>query len=398
MIKPEDQLKILKENSIDFINDEEFINKLKEKKKLKIKLGVDPSRPDLHLGHAVVLKKLKQFQDLGHEVILIIGDFTARIGDPSGKSKTRPMLTKEEVIENSKSYADQAFKIIDKDKTTLRYNGEWFDKMTFEDVLKLSSKYTVARMLERDDFNNRYKSNQPISISEFLYPIAQGYDSVMIESDVEIGGTDQLFNLLVGRKLQEEEGIKPQIVLTMPIIEGTDGNLKMSKSYDNYIAFTDKPEDMFGKVMSIPDTLIIKYMKYLTDMTSEEIRQIEELLKQPETNPRDIKMDLGVAIVKDFYSEEEAKKAKEHFINVFQKKNNPDEMPEIEINNTDLEIIDLLMTNNLFDSKSEAKRMIKQGAVKIDEEKINDFREVINFKGGEVLRIGKRKFFKIVIV
>lgn len=398
MINPEDQLKILKENAIDFISDEEFINKLKEKKKLKIKLGVDPSRPDLHLGHAVVLKKLKQFQDLGHEVILIIGDFTARIGDPSGKSKTRPMLTKEEVIENAKSYAEQAFKIIDKDKTTIRYNGEWFDKMTFEDVLKLSSKYTVARMLERDDFNKRYTTNQPISISEFLYPLAQGYDSVMIESDVEIGGTDQLFNLLVGRKLQEEENIKPQIVLTMPIIEGTDGNLKMSKSYDNYIAFTDKPEDMFGKVMSIPDTLIIKYMKYLTDMSSEEIRKIEELLKKPEINPRDIKMELGIKIVKDFHTEEEAQKAKEHFINVFQKKNNPDEMPDIKISKTEIEIIDLLIDNKLFDSKSEAKRMIAQGAVKIDEEKIRDFREKLNLKGGEVLRIGKRKFFKIVLL
>lgn len=397
MINPQDQLKILKENAIDFINDEEFINKLKEKKRLKIKLGVDPSRPDLHLGHAVVFKKLKQFQDLGHKVILIIGDFTARIGDPSGKSKTRPMLTKEEVLKNAKSYAEQAFKIIDKDKTTLRYNSEWFDKMTFEDVLKLSSKYTVARMLERDDFNKRYTTNQPISISEFLYPIAQGYDSVMIESDVEIGGTDQLFNLLVGRKLQEEEGIKPQIVLTMPIIEGTDGNLKMSKSYDNYIAFTDKPEDMFGKVMSIPDTLIIKYMKYLTDMTSEEIRKIEDLLKKPETNPRDIKMDLGMTIVKDFYSEEEAKKAKDHFINVFQKKNNPDEIPDLSISNGEMEIIDLLMDNNLFDSKSEAKRMIKQGAVKINEEKISDFRGKLNLKGGEVLRIGKRIFYKIVV-
>jgi tyrosyl-tRNA synthetase len=397
LTNPRDQLKILKENAIDFINDKEFINKLNEKKKLKIKLGVDPSRPDLHLGHAVVLKKLKQFQDFGHEVILIIGDFTARIGDPSGKSKTRPMLTKEEVIENAKSYAEQAFKIIDKDKTTLKYNGEWFDKMTFEDVLKLSSKYTVARMLERDDFNKRYTNNQPISISEFLYPIAQGYDSVMVESDVEIGGTDQLFNLLVGRKLQEEEGMKPQIVLTMPIIEGTDGNLKMSKTYDNYIAFTDKPEDMFGKVMSIPDTLIVKYMKYLTDMTSEDIRKIEELLKQPETNPRDIKMNLGMAIVSDFYTKEEAEKAKEHFINVFQKKNNPDEMPYLNILNGEIEIIDLLMNNNLFESKSEAKRMIKQGAVKINEEKITDFRELLNLKGGEVLRIGKRKFFKILV-
>ena len=398
MIKPQDQLKIIKENTMDFINDEEFINKLKEKKKLKIKLGVDPSRPDLHLGHAVVLKKLKQFQDLGHEVILIIGDFTARIGDPSGKSKTRPMLTKEDVIENAKSYAEQAFKIIDKEKTTLRYNGEWFDKMSFEDVLKLSSKYTVARMLERDDFHKRYSTNQPISISEFLYPIAQGYDSVMIESDVEIGGTDQLFNLLVGRKLQEVDGIKPQIVLTMPIIEGTDGNLKMSKSYDNYIAFTDKPEDMFGKIMSIPDTLIIKYMKYLTDMTSDEINRIQKLLEKPETNPRDIKMDLGITIVKEFYSEEEAEKAKQHFINVFQKKNNPDEMPEIKINNSEIEVINLLTDNNLFDSKSEAKRMIKQGAVKINEEKIGDFRELLSLKGGEVLRIGKRKFYKIVLV
>nr|WP_240739322.1 tyrosine--tRNA ligase [Marinitoga lauensis] len=272
----EKQFDIIKRNTIDLITEEDLKERLKSKKNLRIKLGVDPSRPDLHLGHAVVLKKLREFQDLGHQVVLIIGDFTARIGDPSGRSKTRPMLTKEEVEQNAESYKKQAFKILDPEKTEIRYNSEWLDKLSFYDVIKLSSNYTVARMLERDDFAKRLANNEPISVSEFMYPLAQAYDSVMVEADVEIGGTDQLFNLLVGRKIQEAYGQQPQIVLTMPIIEGTDGNLKMSKSYDNYIAFEDEPFDMYGKVMSIPDTLIIKYMRLATDVSENEIKEYEE--------------------------------------------------------------------------------------------------------------------------
>ena len=311
---PNEQLNILIDNTVDLFSKEELLEKLKKGRPLRIKLGVDPSRPDLHLGHYVVLRKLRQFQDLGHQIVLIIGDFTARIGDPSGRSKTRPMLSMDEVRENARSYAEQVFKILSKEKTEIRYNGEWFDKMSFEQVIRISSKYTVARMMERDDFKKRYDSNQPISVAEFLYPIAQGYDSVMVKSDVEMGGTDQLFNLLVGRKMQEEYEQLPQVVLTMPLIEGTDGNLKMSKSYDNYIAFNDTSRDMFGKIMSIPDTLIIKYMRLLTDLGKTEIDLYESQMKDGLVNPRDIKMKLGQEVVAVFYGREEGVKAQEEFI------------------------------------------------------------------------------------
>ncbi|MFN3283392.1 MAG: tyrosine--tRNA ligase, partial [Pseudothermotoga sp.] len=272
-MQPKEQLEILKKNVVDFVNDEDLLKKLENKKRLRVKLGVDPSRPDLHLGHAVVLFKLRQFQDLGHHVVLIIGDFTAQIGDPSGRDSTRPMLSEEEVKQNARSYQEQAFKILDKNEKEIRFNSEWLSKMTFKDVIKLASKYTVARMLERDDFSKRYSSNTPISIAEFLYPLAQAYDSVAIEADVELGGTDQYFNLLVGRKIQEEMGKEPQVVMTMPIIEGTDGKMKMSKSYGNYVAFNDTPFDMYGKLMSLPDELIIKYMRLLTHLPEEEINQ-----------------------------------------------------------------------------------------------------------------------------
>lgn len=396
MLSVEEQLELIKRNTIDFISDEEMLEKLKSGKQLRIKLGVDPSRPDLHLGHAVVLRKLKLFQELGHKVVLIIGDFTARIGDPSGRSKTRPMLTKEEVIENAKTYTEQVFMLLDKEKTEVRFNGEWFDKMNFEDVLKLASKLTVARMLERDDFNKRYKENQPISISEFLYPLAQGHDSIMIDADVEMGGSDQLFNLLMGRRLLEEAGKKPQIVMTMPLIEGTDGHLKMSKSYDNYIGFTDTPKDMFGKIMSIPDTLIIKYMKYLTNIDPEQIKKYEDQMEKNEVNPRDIKMFLGIEIIKMFHSEEVANDAKEQFIKVFQKNDIPDDIEDLETV-PEINIVDLVENSKVLSSKSEIKRLIKQGGVKIDDEKVDDFKQELVLKGGEILRIGKRNFFKIKI-
>ncbi|KAF2955631.1 tyrosine--tRNA ligase [Marinitoga sp. 38H-ov] len=390
----EKQSDIIKRNTIDFITDEDLKERLKSKKILRVKLGVDPSRPDLHLGHAVVLKKLREFQDLGHQVVLIIGDFTARIGDPSGRSKTRPMLTKEEVEKNAESYKKQAFKILDPEKTEIRYNSEWLDKLTFYDVIKLSSNYTVARMLERDDFAKRLANNEPISISEFMYPLAQAYDSVMIEADVEIGGTDQLFNLLVGRKMQEAYGQKPQIVLTMPIIEGTDGNLKMSKSYDNYIAFEDEPFDMYGKVMSIPDTLILKYMRLATDIPEERILEYEEKMKNNSINPRDIKMVLAFEIVRFFHGEEKANYAQNEFIKVFQKKDIPDEMDEILVEKS-ISAVDLLLKTNSVSSKSEAKRLINQGAVKLNDEKINDPFQLLVINGDEILRIGKRRFFKL---
>lgn len=391
---PNEQLKILIDNTVDLFSKEELLEKLKKGRPLRIKLGVDPSRPDLHLGHYVVLRKLRQFQELGHQIVLIIGDFTARIGDPSGRSKTRPMLSMDEVRENARSYAEQVFKILSKEKTEIRYNGEWFDKMTFEQVIRISSKYTVARMMERDDFKKRYDSNQPISVAEFLYPIAQGYDSVMVKSDVEMGGTDQLFNLLVGRKMQEEYEQLPQVVLTMPLIEGTDGNLKMSKSYDNYIAFNDTSRDMFGKIMSIPDTLIIKYMRLLTDLGKTEIDLYESQMKDGLVNPRDIKMKLGREVVAVFYGQEEGVKAQEEFIKIFRKKDLPDEMETLKATSP-ISVLDLVMLSGETPSKSEAKRLIAQGAVKLNEEKLDDFSRMLEVKGSEVLKIGKRKFFRI---
>ncbi|RAO98956.1 tyrosine--tRNA ligase [Petrotoga sp. 9PW.55.5.1] len=393
-MNPIDQLKIIESNTVDFITNKDFIEKINNKKELKVKLGVDPSRPDLHLGHAVVLKKLKQFQKLGHMVYLIIGDFTARIGDPSGRSKTRPLLSEDEVKENSKSYVEQAFKILDPKKTIVKYNSEWLSKLSFADIINLTSRYTVARMLERDDFNKRLKDNQPISISEFLYPLAQAYDSVMIEADVEIGGTDQLFNLLVGRKLQEEFDQSPQVVITMPLIEGTDGHLKMSKSYDNYIAFNDSPKDVYGKMMSIPDDLIIKYMKYLTDIPKEEIKSYEEKIKNSKINPRDVKMILAEEIVSMLYNKEESKKAKENFIKIFQKKEMPEDLPEIEVKDGET-ILDVITKTGVFSSNSEIKRAINQGAIRINEEKINDFKGLFDFENGSILKVGKKNFFKI---
>lgn len=393
-MNPEDQLRIIQEDSVDLITPEDFLNKLREKGQLKVKLGVDPSRADLHLGHAVVLRKLKQFQELGHIVYLIIGDFTARIGDPSGRSKTRPLLSEDEVRENSKTYVEQAFRILHPDKTVVKFNSEWLSKLSFADIINLSSRYTVARMLERDDFSKRLKENQPISISEFLYPLAQAYDSIVIEADVELGGTDQLFNLLVGRKLQEEFGQSAQVVLTMPLIEGTDGYLKMSKSYDNYIAFNDSPQDIFGKVMSIPDHLIIKYMKYLTDTPKDKIKDIENQMKSEEVNPRDIKMVLAEEIVNLLYNKEEAEKAKQNFVSIFQKREMPEDLPEIQIKSGET-ILDIVSKTNVYDSNSEVKRAIMQGAIRINDEKIKDFKDVVDCDDGAILRVGKKSFFKI---
>jgi tyrosyl-tRNA synthetase len=393
-LNPEDQLRIIQEDSVDLITPEDFLSKIREKGQLKVKLGVDPSRPDLHLGHAVVLRKLRQFQELGHIVYLIIGDFTARIGDPSGRSKTRPLLSEDEVQENSKTYVEQAFRILQRDKTVVKSNSEWLSKLSFADVINLSSRYTVARMLERDDFSKRLKENQPISISEFLYPLAQAYDSIVIEADVELGGTDQLFNLLVGRKLQEEFGQSPQVVLTMPLIEGTDGYLKMSKSYDNYIAFTDSPQDIFGKVMSIPDHLIIKYMKYLTDIPKDKIKDIENQMKSEEVNPRDIKMILAEEIVTLLYNKKEAEKAKQNFVSIFQKREMPEDLPEIQIKKGET-ILDIVSKTDVYDSNSEMKRAIMQGAIRINDEKIKDFKNVVDCEDGAILRVGKKSYFKI---
>ena len=393
MIKAEEQLRILKRNVEELISEEELLERLKTGKPLRVKLGVDPSRPDLHLGHAVVLKKLREFQDLGHIVVLIIGDFTARIGDPSGRSKTRPMLSAEEAKKNAVSYQEQAFKILDRSKTELRFNSEWLEPLNFEDVIRLAAKYTVARMLERDDFEKRYKNGEPISIAEFLYPIAQAYDSVAVKADVEMGGTDQKFNLLVGRKYQEEFGQKPQIVMTMPLIEGTDGNLKMSKSYNNYVAITDTPQDVYGKIMSIPDSLMFKYAKLLTDL---DVEKAEKDVKSEKLHPMEFKKRLAFEITKWLHDEESAKKAEEYFVSTFSKKETPKEIKEVEAKNG-MKLSQFLKEIGATPSSSEAKRLIKQGGVKIDNTPVKDPFFVTNFKGGEIIRVGKLKFYKIKI-
>ncbi|MFW6172718.1 MAG: tyrosine--tRNA ligase [Elusimicrobiota bacterium] len=390
-----DQYSTLKRNIVTLISKEELLEKLKLDRPLRIKLGVDPSIPDLHLGHAVVLRKLREFQDLGHKVVLIIGDFTARIGDPSGRSKTRPVLSKEETRENAQTYASQAYKVLDREKTELKFNSEWLDPLTFEDVLKLSGKYTVARMLERKDFSKRYNSSEPISVSEFLYPLAQAYDSVMVKADVEIGGEDQLFNFVVARKIQEEYGQKPQCVMTLPLIEGTDGHLKMSKSYNNYVAFDDTPDDKYGKIMSLPDDLIIKYMRLLTDIPEKSIKEYEDKIKNRATNPRDIKMKLAYEIVSFFHGENLAKEAQENFVSVFRKKKTPNKMPDIELKNDRINIIDFLVNHTNVQSRSEAKRLVMQNGVRYNDEVVSDINTEIDICDGDILRIGKRRFFKL---
>ncbi len=391
-MSPEEQLQILKENAQDLIEEDEFLERLKSGKPLRIKLGVDPSRPDLHLGHAVVLRKLRQFQDLGHTVVLIIGDFTARIGDPSGRSKTRPMLSAQEARENALSYQEQAFKILDRSKTELRFNSEWLEPLNFEDVIRLAAKYTVARMLERDDFENRYEAGEPISIAEFLYPIAQAYDSVAVKADVEMGGTDQKFNLLVGRKYQDEFGQKPQIVFTMPLLEGTDGNLKMSKSYGNYVALNDPPDEIYGKIMSIPDALMFKYAKLLTDLDAEKAKMEIESSK---LHPMEFKRQLALRIVGWMYSKEAANKAQQKFVSTFSNKEIPDEIPEIMAVNG-IKLSQFLKDIGAVGSASEAKRLILQDGVKINDDCVKDPMVMTEFKGGEVLRVGRRKFYRII--
>jgi len=395
-VGPEEQLKELSKNHVSLISEEELLEKLKRKYSLRVKLGVDPSRPDLHLGHAVVLRKLRLFQEFGHQVVLIIGDFTARIGDPSGRSKTRPMLSREEAKANAESYSNQAFKILNRDLTEIRFNSEWLDAMSFEDVIRLSSKYTVARMLERHDFARRYSENEPIGVSEFLYPLAQAYDSVVVKADVEIGGDDQFFNLVVGRKIQEEYGLEAQAILTVPLIEGTDGKLKMSKSYDNYIAFEDSPRDMFGKVMSIPDSLMMKYFRLLTDKSDAELAEYDRELLNKAVNPRDIKLALGVEITSQFYGREIALNAEKEFVNIFRNKELPEEMPEIKLPAESISIVDLLVSHANISSRSEARRLIDQGGVRVNDEVLDDIHSVLDVSDGDVLRIGKKRFYRLV--
>ncbi len=380
----------------EVISVEALEDKLKRKKSLRIKFGADPSAPDLHLGHFVVMKKLRELQDMGHTVVLIIGDFTAMIGDPSGRSKTRKMLSKEEIEKNVKTYEEQCFKVLRKDRTEIRYNSEWLGKMRFDDVVKLSSYYTVARMLERDDFEKRYKFNIPISVSEFLYPLAQAYDSVAIKADIEVGGTDQTFNLLVGRDIMREYGLEPQVIMTFPILEGTDGVNKMSKSLGNYIGFMDSPNDMFGKVMSISDDLMFKYYQLLTDFTLQEIEQMKSDIDNGILHPKEAKIRLAKIIVEYFYDEKTAIRAHEEFENVFKNKNLPTDLKTFKVKETSINVVDLIMLAKLAPSRSEAKRLIKSNAVRINDTTISDFKTDITMDREIILRVGKRRFARII--
>jgi tyrosyl-tRNA synthetase len=371
-------------------------SKLEENRPLVIKAGFDPTASDLHLGHTVLINKMRQFQKLGHEVVFLIGDFTGMIGDPSGRSVTRPPLTTEQIISNAKTYESQIFKILDEKKTRIEFNSTWMKKMSSVKLIKLAAKHTVARMLERDDFSKRYKNNEPISIHEFLYPLVQGYDSVALQADVELGGTDQKFNLLVGRQLQQDFGQKPQVVMTTPLLEGTDGIQKMSKSLGNYIGITDLPSEMFGKIMSISDELMWRYFEVLSFRTLEDIASIRNSVNEG-LNPRDAKFELGIEIVARFHGITEAKKAKQDFISRFQQGVMPDEIPEIRLKSDDgrIGIAHLLKRSGLVSSSSEAFRMIKQGAVKINGQKIEDASLELKSGTNDVYQVGKRKLAKV---
>ena len=385
----------------EIIPEEHLVKKIEKsiqtKKPLNVKLGCDPSRPDLHLGHSVVLRKLRQFQDLGHQAILIVGDFTGMIGDPSGRSKTRPPLTLEETRKNGQTYFEQATKILSTKKIQMLYNSEWLGKMNFADVIMLGSKYTVARMLERDDFEKRYRAGEPISIHEMMYPLAQAMDSVAVQSDIELGGTDQKFNLLVGRDIQREYGLEPQVALTMPILPGTDGVEKMSKSLDNYIGINESPRQIYGKSLSIPDKLILDYFVLTTNVAPHELDEIKKQLDDASTNPRDLKRRLARTLVALYHDEDAARAAEEEFDRIFVKKDLPDEVPEysIKVDNGSVAIMRLLTETKLVASNGEARRMIEQGGVTVDGQRISDFNAEVRIAESVIVKVGKRRFLKI---
>ena len=403
MLSAEEQLHIIASGVDSIVPKEDLLKKLKRGEPLNIKLGVDPTAPDIHIGHAVPLRKLRQFQDLGHRVTLIIGDGTALIGDPSGRNSTRPQLTREQVNANAQTYVDQAFKILDKEKTDLVHNADWILDLKMEDILGLLSRFTVARILERDDFSNRYHSNQPISLHEFIYPVMQAYDSVVIKADVELGGRDQLFNLLAGRELMEKMGMEPQVALTLPLLEGTDGVQKMSKSYGNYIGLTDEPSDMFGKVMSIPDELMVKYFRLASTMPVDEVDRIEEGLKNDELHPNKIKRQLARNIVAAFYDEQTAADAEGQFDQVFKNHEVPDDIPECSVDLTPNDegkvyLAKLLAEADLASGTGEARRLIDGGGVKINGETVPAKQYNVDPSAlvGATLQVGKRKFVKLV--
>ena len=398
-INTDKQIDMIQQGVEEIIPIDELKHKLdrgqKSNKPLTVKLGCDPSRPDLHIGHAVVLRKLRQFQDLGHKAVLVIGDFTAMIGDPSGRNKTRPQLTLEEAKSNAESYIEQAKIILDINSLKICNNAQWLNTMNFSDVVGLASKYTVARMMERDDFEKRYKSEIPITIHEFLYPLAQAMDSVHLNADIEIGGTDQKFNLLVGRDIQREFGQDPQIILTVPLMEGTDGVEKMSKSYDNHIGLTDSYDEMYGKTLSIPDNMIEKYFLLGANADEKKMKEIKNSLNDGKTNPRDIKRELARKIVAIYHSDVLAKKAETNFDKIFIGKEVPDNIPEVKLDKDEL-LVHIIASNKLVSSKSEPRRLIDQGAVKIDDEKCLDRDQIINKGKSIIIKVGKRRFLKIL--
>lgn len=401
MMSPEAQLEQLEFGAVDLIAKADLLKKLKKGKPLKIKFGADPTRPDIHLGHTVVINKMRTFQELGHHVQFLIGDFTALIGDPSGRNATRPLLTREEIEENAKTYASQIFKILDPDKTEIVYNSKWLSPMTGVDFIRLASRYTVAQMLEREDFTKRYKGGTPIAIHEFLYPLTQGYDSVALKSDVELGGTDQLFNLLVGRHLQSQYEQEPQVVLTMPLLEGLDGVNKMSKSMDNYISVVDSPKDMFGKTMRVSDELMYRYYQLLTDIKPKELTQLKTDVQSGKKHPRDVKVSLAKFLVQRFHSQTAAVAAEEEFNRIFAQKGLPDEVAELPMApEAQLSLAALLVRAQVCQSNSEAARLIEGGGVQINNEKVQDKKYKLDLKLNDsfLIKAGKRHFFKIKVV
>jgi len=388
-------LELIRRGSEEIIEEEELLTKLKKQRPLRIKAGFDPTAPDLHLGHTVLIQKLKHFQQLGHDILFLIGDFTGMIGDPSGKSETRKALTREEVVQNAETYKRQIFTMLDPDRTEIMFNSSWMNRFTAYDFVQLCSRYTVARMLERDDFHKRFTENRSISVHEFLYPLIQGYDSIEMRADVELGGTDQKFNLLVGRTLQRQEGMEPQVILTMPILEGLDGVQKMSKSLGNYVAIEDTPEDVYGKLMSVSDDLMYRYFQLLTDRNIHEVEAMQDKVRRGELHPKAVKEDLAWELTAKLHGQEGARKGREHFNRVFSRQEMPEEMPEMDIRGRgETDLLEVAVQAGLCQSRGEVKRLCKQGAVSVDGEKVMD--PGYSFDSGEhVLRIGKKRFLKV---
>ncbi|MDI6814758.1 MAG: tyrosine--tRNA ligase [Dehalococcoidales bacterium] len=396
---------LLKRGVAEIIIEEEMVELLRSGRKLRLKEGFDPSFPDIHLGHMVALRKLRQFQELGHQVILIVGDWTAQIGDPSGVSATRPMLSKEQVLANAETYMEQFFKVVDRKRTEVRWQSEWFGKFTLADVIQLTSKFTIAQLMAREDFSNRYSAGRPIAMTELLYPLLQAYDSVAIQADIEFGGTDQKFNLLIGRELQSMVGQRPQQIFLVPLLTGTDGSQKMSKSLGNYIGVAEPPNEIYGKVMSIPDSLILHYFELVTDIPDEELEEFRQGLKDETINPMTLKKRLAREMVTQLYDKKAAIEAEEHFVKVFQKREAPEQIPEYHIPLTGIDLRDIMIKTNLAKSRSEANRLIEQGAVSIDGRKVQIPRgATMRVPGGPrlnkldifVIKVGKRRFAKVI--